>query len=67
VFASGSIHWICSIDGLCPTTNEAAAVVRQVTANVLSAFATGPAGAAHPSVPNVAALKAGTGGASGGD
>jgi hypothetical protein len=67
VFASASIHWICSIDGLCPTTNEAAAVVRQVTANVLTAFAAGPAGAVHPSVANVAALKAGTGGASGGD
>ena len=67
VFASGSIHWICSIDGLCPTTNEAAAVVRQVTANVLTAFAAGPTGAAHPSVSNVAALNAGAGGASGGD
>ena len=67
VFASGSIHWICSIDGLCPTTNEAATVVRHVTANVLTAFAAGPAGAAHPSVANVDALNAGTGGASGGD
>ena len=67
VFASGSIHWICSIDGLCPTTNEAAGVVRQVTANVLTAFSVGPAGAAHPSVSNVAALKAGTGGTTGGD
>jgi hypothetical protein len=67
VFASGSIHWICSIDGLCPTTNDAAAVVQQVTTNVLVAFAAGPAGKAHPSVANVAALKAGTGGASGGD
>ncbi|HEY1281884.1 MAG TPA: N,N-dimethylformamidase beta subunit family domain-containing protein, partial [Acidimicrobiales bacterium] len=67
VFASGSIHWICSIDGLCPTTDEAAAVVRRVTANVLTAFAAGPAGAAHPSTSNVAALHAGKGGASGGD
>jgi hypothetical protein len=67
VFASGSIHWICSIDGLCPTTNEAAAVVRQVTQNVLVTFAAGPAGTAHPSTANVAAFKAGTGGASSGD
>jgi hypothetical protein len=68
VFASGSIHWICSIDGLCPTTNEAAAVVRQVTENVLVAFATGPAGTAHPSVANVGSVKAGSGSApTGGD
>ena len=61
VFASGSIHWICSIDGLCPTTPEAAAVVRQVTQNVLVTFAAGAAGTAHPSVSNVAAVGAGAG------
>jgi hypothetical protein len=66
VFASGSIHWICSIDGLCPTTPDAANVVRQVTQNVLVTFAAGPAGAAHPSVSNVTAVGAGAGdGASG--
>jgi hypothetical protein len=68
VFASGSIHWICSIDGLCPTTPEAAAVVRQVTVNVLTAFALGPAGASHPSVSNLAALHVGdAAGATAGD
>jgi hypothetical protein len=67
VFASGSIHWICSIDGVCPITNEGADVVRQVTQNVLVTFAAGPAGAAHPSVSNVAAVGAGTGGASSND
>jgi hypothetical protein len=68
VFASGSIHWICSIDGLCPTTNEAAAIVSKVTENVLVAFASGPAGTTHPSVANVAVVSAGSGpAASGGD
>ncbi len=67
VFASGSIHWICSIDGLCPTTPEAAAVVSKVTENVLVAFATGPAGTARPSVSNVATVHAGGPGATGGD
>jgi N,N-dimethylformamidase beta subunit-like, C-terminal len=62
VFASGTIHWICSIDGLCPTTPAAASIVRQVTANVLVTFAAGPAGALHPSTANVAALGAGSGG-----
>jgi hypothetical protein len=67
VFASGSIHWICSIDGLCPTTQEAASAVQKITENVLVAFATGPAGRAHPSVPNVSALNAGGPGATGSD
>src|SRR5262249_47275308 len=66
VFASGSIHWICSIDALCPTTPEAAGVVRQVTTNVLETFAAGPAGAAHPSVANAAQFSSGSG-ATGGD
>ena len=59
VFASGSIHWICSIDGLCPTTAAAATIVRQVTANVLVTFSTARAGALHPSASNVAAVGAG--------
>jgi hypothetical protein len=67
VFASGSIHWICSIDGLCPTTPEAAGVVSKITENVLVAFATGPTGAAHPSVSNVGTVHAGGRGATGGD
>ena len=61
VFASGTIHWICSIDGVCPITSEGADVVRQVTQNVLMTFAAGPAGMAHPSRSNVAAVGTGTG------
>jgi hypothetical protein len=60
VFASGSIHWICSIDGLCPTTPEAANIVRQITQNVLVGFADGPAGTAHPSISNVTAIGLGS-------
>jgi hypothetical protein len=68
VFASGTIHWICSIDGLCPTTPAAASIVRQVTENVLVTFAAGPAGPRHPSTSNVAAVGAGSGnGAQGND
>jgi hypothetical protein len=67
VFASGSIHWICSIDGVCPITNEGAAVVRQVTQNVLVTFAAGQAGFAHRSVSNVSAVGAGGDGASSSD
>ena len=59
VFASGSIHWICSIDGLCPTTAAAATIVRQVTENVLVTFSTARAGALHPSTSNVTAVGAG--------
>jgi hypothetical protein len=59
VFASGSIHWICSITALCPTTSDAARVVRQITQNVLITFAAGPAGAVHPSIANVATVGAG--------
>ncbi|MBI4883614.1 MAG: hypothetical protein HY826_06105 [Actinobacteria bacterium] len=53
VFAAGTINWGCGLDGSCPGI-ERMEVVRGVTANVLRAFAAGPAGAAHPSVGNVA-------------
>ena len=53
VFATGTINWICAIDGSCASL-EASSVVRGVTANVLLEFAQGPAGRAHPSVANSA-------------
>jgi hypothetical protein len=48
VFATGTIWWICALDALC-SVPENKAFVRGVTANVLQAFAAGPAGTAHPS------------------
>jgi hypothetical protein len=58
VFATGTIWWVCALDALCSdAANEP--VVRQVTTNVLRAFAAGPAGAAHPSVGNVTSVREG--------
>ncbi|MEP6660987.1 MAG: N,N-dimethylformamidase beta subunit family domain-containing protein [Acidimicrobiales bacterium] len=51
VFATGTIKWVCAIDATC-TKAPVPAFVRQVTINVLEAFAAGPAGSAHPSKPN---------------
>lgn len=49
VFASGTIWWVCALDtGLC-TEPVVQGPVRAATANVLRAFAAGPAGTAHPS------------------
>jgi hypothetical protein len=42
---------VCAIDATC-TKAPVPAFVRQVTINVLEAFAAGPAGTAHPSKPN---------------
>ena len=51
VFATGTIKWVCAIDATC-TKAPVPAFVRQVTINVLEAFAAGPAGTVHPSKPN---------------
>ena len=51
VFATGTINWICAIDGSCSDL-EASAVVWGITANMLREFAAGPAGVKHPSRPN---------------
>jgi hypothetical protein len=51
VFATGTIKWVCAIDATC-TSAPVPAFVRQVTINVLEAFAAGPAGTVHPSKPN---------------
>lgn len=50
-FATGTINWICAIDGSCADL-AMSPVVRGATWNVLREFANGPAGAAHPSTPN---------------
>ena len=54
VFDAGSIHWICTLNGLCPSTPTAQRIADQITENVLRAFAAGPAGRTYPSRPNVA-------------
>ena len=48
VFATGTIWWICAIDSVCSVPANQS-FVRQVTENLLRAFAAGPAGTAHPS------------------
>jgi hypothetical protein len=52
VFDAGSIHWICTLNGLCPSSPTAQQISDSITANVLVAFAAGPAGITHPSHPN---------------
>ena len=49
VFSSGTIWWICGLDAEYCSVPANTPVVRAITANVLRAFADGPAGAAHPS------------------
>jgi len=62
VFATGTIFWICSLDGTCPQTARVAPAVRAITLNVLEAFAAGPAGVDHPSHGNLKAVLAGSSG-----
>ena len=56
VFNAGTLRWTCALGDRCrphelgPRTRR---FVRQVTVNVLHAFARGPAGAASPAVDNV--------------
>jgi hypothetical protein len=56
VFDAGSIHWICTLNGLCPSSPTAERIADRITENVLRAFAAGPAGRTHPSRPNVAKI-----------
>jgi hypothetical protein len=57
VFAAGTFGWSPLMDDPCPDgpVSVRCKLVR-VTENILRAFAAGPAGAAHPSVSNLAAL-----------
>ncbi|WP_104817998.1 N,N-dimethylformamidase beta subunit family domain-containing protein [Kitasatospora sp. MMS16-BH015] len=63
VFASGTMRWVESLDAGTPEGGgdhgmdaRAGAFTRQVTENLLRAFAAGPAGKAHPAVDNLAAV-----------
>ncbi|HSS11363.1 MAG TPA: N,N-dimethylformamidase beta subunit family domain-containing protein, partial [Acidimicrobiales bacterium] len=61
VFASGTIDWVGNIDPACPTPDCPGRVLGRVTENLLAAFGAGPAGLAHPSVPDTGNLKGGAG------
>lgn len=61
VFASGTEDWICALPETagCPAHVQPAVrrAIQVVTANILTAFAAGPAGRAHPArelIPGVA-------------
>jgi hypothetical protein len=57
VFDAGTIAWSCAVGPNCPpVTALTHRVVRKVTDNLLTAFAKGPAGSAHPAHDNLARL-----------
>jgi hypothetical protein len=51
VFAAGTIDWVGNMDTHCQPDGCPGQVLGKVTENLLAAFATGPAGLEHPSVP----------------
>jgi hypothetical protein len=53
VFAAGTIDWVCAMEGCQHVDARSSAIVRRVTANILRAFAKGPAGRDHPAHDNV--------------
>ena len=60
VFASGTMRWNCALaNGGCSDKMDgpAHAFAQKVTANMLLAFAAGPAGTAHPAIDNTARLR----------
>jgi hypothetical protein len=60
VFATGTMRWNCALtDGGCSNVLDPAAhkYAQKVTANMLLAFAAGPAGKNHPAADNTASLK----------
>lgn len=60
VFDAGTMDWACAISGHCdqsaPITGSTQRVTRQVTDNLLTTFALGPAGRRHPAHDNLLAL-----------
>lgn len=60
VFDSGTSSWVCALDDICTQgrgDKRAQVVIRVVTANLLRAFAAGPAGEQHPAVDNVSRVQ----------
>ena len=59
VFSAGTFGWSPLMDAICPNgpdTTDVECKLVKVTENILDAFSRGPAGAAHPSVSNLAAF-----------
>lgn len=59
VFSAGTQYWICGLDPACPNGGKnpvVAQAIGGITTRLLTAFAAGPAGRAHPAVDNLAAL-----------
>jgi hypothetical protein len=52
VFATGTLNWVPDMVPTCGQTGCPGPTVTRVTENILMAFGSGPAGAAHPSVAN---------------
>jgi hypothetical protein len=59
VFNAGTMRWVASMGGLHQfgLTNRTAAFTRQVSSNVLHAFADGPAAAKYPAHDNLAQMQ----------
>jgi hypothetical protein len=58
VFDAGTIDWSCAVRSTCRgrISSSVSLIVRTVTDNLLRAYATGPAGVAHPAHDNLVAL-----------
>lgn len=59
IFDAGTIAWACAVGPRCsaPISGPTHRVVRQVTDNVLTAFARGPAGGVHPAQDDLSTLR----------
>jgi hypothetical protein len=55
VFSAGTQYWICGLDPGC-RGGQSAPVIGAITTRLLTAFAAGPAGVAHPAEDNLSAL-----------
>jgi hypothetical protein len=55
VFSAGTQYWICGLEPGCQG-HDSSAVVDAITTRLLTAFAQGPAGSAHPAQDNLAPL-----------
>jgi hypothetical protein len=56
VFSAGTQYWICGLDPTCVQGHDSAGYLDAVTTRLLTAYAQGPAGRAHPAQDNLAQL-----------
>ena len=62
VFESGTQDWVCGMDPYCTGPAQAghvAPLLDAITTRLLTTFAAGPAGRAHPALDNLNALRIG--------